>query len=95
MDGASMNLALRIAAGALGGYAFTWGFIALAIGLLVAARLDFDDAEALAYIAGIVVYLGAFLGAFTVSRLTRVWLTMVGGGALMAGAAWLVQRSLL
>ncbi len=90
-----MNVALRIAAGMLGGYAFTWGFIALAIGLLFAADLDFHDAEALGYIVGFIVFLVVFLWAFAARSLASVWLVLAGGGAAMTGAAWLVQRALL
>jgi hypothetical protein len=91
----AVRIALRIAAGMLGGYAFTWGFIALAIGLLFAARMEFHDAEALGYIVGFIVFLVAFLWAFAARSLLRVWLVLAGGGALMAAAAWLVQRALL
>ena len=63
-----MNIASRIAAGVLGGYAFTWGFI---------------------------VFLVVFLWAFAARSVLRVWGVLAGGGALMAGAAWLVQRALL
>lgn len=90
-----MNTALRIAAGMLGGYAFTWGFIALAIGLLVAARFDFHDAETLGTILGFLVFLVVFLWAFAARSVVRVWSVLAGGGASMAGAAWLVQRALL
>ena len=90
-----MSVALRIAAGMLGGYAFTWGFIAFAIVMLFAASMDFHDAEALGYILGFVVFLLAFLWAFAARSLARVWLVLAGGGALMSGAAWLVQRTLL
>ena len=85
----------RIAAGMLGGYAFTWGFIALLIGLSFAADMEFHDAEALGYILGFIVFLVAFLWAFAARSLARVWLVLAGGGALMTGAAWLVQRALL
>jgi hypothetical protein len=90
-----MNIALRIAAGMLGGYAFTWGFIALAITSLFAARLDFHDAETLGTILGFIVFLVVFLWAFAARSVLRVWGVLAGGGALMAGAAWLVQRALL
>lgn len=90
-----MNVALRIAAGMLGGYAFTWGFIALAITSLFAARLDFHDAETLGTILGFVLFLVVFLWAFAARSVLRVWLVLAGGGALMAGAASLVQRALL
>lgn len=90
-----VHLASRVAAGMLGGYAFTWGFIALLIGLLFAAKMEFHDAEALGYILGFIVFLGVFLWAFSARSLARVWLVLAGGGALMTGAAWLVQRALL
>lgn len=90
-----VHLASRIAAGMLGGYAFTWGFIALLIGLLFAAKMEFHDAEALGYILGFIVFLGVFLWAFSARSLARVWLVLAGGGASMSGAAWLVQRALL
>ncbi|MBB1601821.1 iron uptake protein [Variovorax sp. UMC13] len=90
-----VHLASRIAAGMLGGYAFTWGFIALLIGLLFAAKMEFHDAEALGYILGFIVFLGVFLWAFSARSLARVWLVLAGGGALMSGAAWLVQRALV
>jgi len=90
-----MNTALRIAAGMLGGYAFTWGFIALAITSLFAARLDFHDAETLGTILGFIVFLVVFLWAFAARSVLRVWGVLAGGGALMAGGAWLVQCALL
>lgn len=90
-----LQVVSRIAAGVLGGYAFTWGFIALCVGLLFAARMEFHDAEALGYIVGFAIFLAAFLWAFSAASVQRVWLVLAGGGALMAGAASLVQRALL
>lgn len=90
-----LNVVSRIAAGVLGGYAFTWGFIALSIGLLFAAQMEFHDAEALGYIVGFIVFLVAFLWSFAAASVRRVWLVLAGGGALMTGAAWLVQRAIL
>ena len=89
-----LHIVSRIAAGVLGGYAFTWGFIALGIGLLFAAQMEFHDAEALGYIVGFMVFLVAFLWAFSAASLRRVWLVLAGGGALMAAAASLVQQAL-
>ncbi len=90
-----LQIAARIAAGVLGGYAFTWGFIALSVVLLFAARLDFHDAETLASILGLIAFLAVFLWSFAAASVARVWLVLAGGGALMAGAAWLVQRALV
>ena len=89
------HLLSRIAAAVLGGYAFTWGFIALGICLLFRAGMPFDDAEALSYLLAFIVFLVAFCWAFAAGRLAKVWLVLAGGGALMTGAAWLVKRTLL
>jgi hypothetical protein len=90
-----LHIVSRIAAGMLGGYAFTWGFIALGIGLLFAAGMPFHDAESLSYMLAFLIFLIAFLWAFAATSLARVWLVLAGGGALMTGAAWLVQRALI
>lgn len=90
-----MTVVLRIAAGMLGGYAFTWGFIALVIASLFAAGLDFHDAETLGTILGFLMFLAVFLWAFAARNVLRVWSVLAGGGAFMAGGAWLVQRALL
>jgi len=90
-----LQIVSRIAAGVVGGYAFTWGFVALSIALLFAARLEFHDAEALGTITGFLVFLTVFLWAFAAASVARAWAVLVVGGALMAGAASLVQRALL
>ncbi len=90
-----LQVAARIAAGMFGGYVFTWGFIALSVVLLFAAGLDFHDAETLASILGLIAFLAVFLWSFAAASVARVWLVLAGGGALMAGAAWLVQRALV
>jgi hypothetical protein len=90
-----LHIASRIAAGVLGSYAFTWGFIALGIGLLFAAGMPFHDAESLSYILAFIVFLAAFLWAFAARSLARVWLVLAGGGVLMTGAASLVQHALV
>jgi hypothetical protein len=90
-----LQVASRIAAGVFGGYAFTWGFVALGVGVLFAAGMPFHDAEALSFIVGFLVFLTMFCWAFAAGSVTRAWLVLAGGGALMAGAASLVQRALL
>lgn len=90
-----LHVVLRIAAGLLGGYAFTWGFIALGVTLLFAAGMAFHDAEQLSSMLGFLVFLAVFLWAFAARSLPRVWLALAGGGALMAGAASLVQMALV
>ncbi len=90
-----LSLISRIASGVLGGYAFTWGCVALIIAGSYAAGMEFHDSEALGYILGFLVFLGVFLWAFAARSVTRVWLVLAGGGALMAGVASVLQRSLL
>jgi hypothetical protein len=89
------QLVQYIAAAVLGGYAFTWGFIAFGIASLFALGMEFHDAESLASILGFIVFLVVFLWTFTVRSLRRIWLTLAGGGALMAGAASLIQLTLV
>lgn len=90
-----LHIALRIATALLGGYVFTWGFMALGMAGLFALGLEFHDAESLSAIVGILLYLAVFLWAFAARSLRRVWLVLAGGGALMAGAASLVQWGLV
>jgi len=85
----------RIAAALLGGYVFTWGFIALSLAGLYGLGMRFHDAEALANIIGFLLYLVVFLWAFGAGRLNRVWLVLVGGGLLMAGTGALIQSLLV
>lgn len=88
-------VALRIAAATLGGYVFTWGFIALGVSLLFAAGMPFHDAESLSVMIGFLVFLGVFLWAFVARSLRRVWAVLAGFGLLMAGTASLVQHLLI
>ena len=90
-----LGIASRIAAALVGGYAFTWGFIALGVAALFAAGMGLHDAESLASTLGFLVFLCAFLWTFAARSLRRVWTVLAGGGALMTGAASLVQYSLL
>lgn len=88
------HLVSRIAAALLGGYAFTWGFVALGIALLVAGGVSFHEAQKLLYLLAFLLFLGLFLWAFAAPRLGRVWAVLAGGGASMTAAAWLLARSL-
>jgi len=89
-----IRIASRIAASLLGGWAFTWGFVALGITLLVAAGMPYGEARTLLYLLAFLVFLGLFLWSFAEAALSRVWLVLAGGGAVMTGAAWLLTRAL-
>jgi hypothetical protein len=88
-------LSSRILAALLGGYACTWGITSLGIAGLVFLGVDFHDAEASMFMLAFLCFLGLFLWAFTVTSVTRVWLSLLGSAALMTVAAWLLQRSVL
>lgn len=90
-----MVIALRISAAIFAGYGFTWGFIAVATAGLFALGMAFHDAEHLSAILGFLIYLCAFLWAFVDRNLGRVWATLVGGGAVMAITASLLQHHLI
>lgn len=90
-----LSHASRVAAGLLGGYAFTWGFTALGIAGLVALGADFHDAEIGVLLVALLVFLGLFLWAFAAASVVRVWIVLAGGGAVMTAAAWVLQRALL
>ncbi|ROR02372.1 hypothetical protein EDF72_1493 [Delftia acidovorans] len=89
------TILVRIAAAVFGGYAFTWGFIALGVVLMFAAGMEFHDAEHLGYILGFLVFLTVFLWAFAAQSLPRVWAVLAGGGIVMIGCASLLQQMLL
>lgn len=91
----STHIVARIAAAILGGYVFTWGFIALGVALLFAAGMEFHDAESLGYIIGFLIYLTAFLWAFANRKLKPVWFLLVGGGVFMTISASLIQSLLI
>lgn len=78
----------RIAAGVLGGYAFVWGFTTLTIALALTAEQSFGVAQTTAYLLAFLLYLGAFLWAFSAKRVSLVWAVLGGGGILMTTLAW-------
>lgn len=89
-----LGLISRIAASLLGGWVFVWGVVTLGIALAVAGGMPFDRARTLMYLLAFLVFLCAFLWAFTAARVRTVWLVLAGGGALMTGAAWLLVPTL-
>jgi hypothetical protein len=92
---AAAAVAARVAASLLGGWAFTWGFVALGITLLVAAGMPYGEAQTLLYLLAFLVFLGLFLWSYAAASVRRVWLVLAGGGAAMTAAAWLLARALV
>ncbi|MET0320336.1 MAG: iron uptake protein [Duganella sp.] len=90
-----LNIASRTLAAVLGGYAFTWGLIAFGMAAMVAADMEFHDAEHLTAIIGFLVFLTIFLTAFAARNITRVWLFLVAGAGVMTLCASLIQRQVV
>ncbi|MDT7838638.1 iron uptake protein [Aquabacterium sp. OR-4] len=84
----------RIAASLLGGWAFVWGFVTLAITGQVALGQSYGEAHTAAMLLAFLVFLAAFCWAFAARSLWRVWTVLAGGALLMTGAGWLLQSSL-
>lgn len=87
-------LAIRLLLAVLGGYAFCWGVIALCAAGTFPPGAEFHDGEMLGSILALLLYPAAFLWAFAARSLWRVGAVLVGGGALMAAAASLIQSGL-
>ncbi|PIM54974.1 iron uptake protein [Roseateles chitinivorans] len=90
-----LALLSRIGAAILGGYAFCWGFIAVVHAGLYSLGMPFHDAEHLAAILAVLLYLAVFLWTFAARRTGLIWAVLLVGGGLMTGAAALIQRALL
>jgi len=86
------DIVWRTLAAVFGGYAFTWGLIAFGMAAMVAADMEFHDAEHLTAIIGFLVFLTIFLTAFAARNIVRVWLVLVGGAVVMALAAELIKN---
>ena len=87
-------LAGRILLAVFGGYMFCWGVVALCAAGAFPLGAEFHDGETLGSILGLLVYPVAFLWAFAARSLWRAGAVLVGGGALMAAAASLIQMNL-
>jgi hypothetical protein len=91
----STIIVTRILTAILGGYVFTWGFMAFCVALLFAAGMEFHDAESLGNIFGFLAYLITFLWAFASRKLKPVWFVLAGGGLFMTLSASLIQSLLI
>lgn len=85
----------RIAASLLGSYLFVSGFMCFGICLAVAAGMRYAQAQELLSLSAFLVFVGCFIAAFALRSLARVWGLLVGLGAAMLGAGWLLSRALL
>lgn len=88
------GVANRFAAAIFGGYAFAFGFVAIASLAGFVAGLRFSDSQTLAWMLGVIVYLLALLWAFTPRSTAFVWAVLGGGGFVMGALAWTFSRML-
>ena len=84
----------RVLASLVGGWFFVWGLTVAGIAVGVLAGVDYHQMEALMYLLAFPVFLALFCWAYAAASITRVWLVLAGGGALMTGLAWLLVPSL-
>lgn len=89
------DIASRTLAAILGGYAFTWGLIAFGMATMVAADMEFHDAEHLTAIIGFLVFLVIFLAAFGARNIKRLWAILVGGAIILTVGATLIQNQVV
>lgn len=85
----------RIAAGVLGGYAFTWGFCAIGMAGLAALGVSLHTAETGVMLVAFLLFLCLFLWSFAARSMVKVWAVLAGGSAIMTGLALLLQRSMV
>lgn len=90
---APLQVASRLAAAFLGSYGFVSGAIAAGVSLLVHAGHSLDEARALLHLLAFPLFVACAVWAVCSSSIGRVWMTLAGGGALMLGSAWLLNRS--
>jgi hypothetical protein len=81
----------RVAASLLGSYAFVFGFVTLGTALGVAAGMPYGEAQTLLYLLAFLLFAACFCWAFIPVSGARVWAVLLGGGAVMTGAGWLLS----
>jgi hypothetical protein len=85
----------RIAAAVVGGWAFTWGFVSMAITGLGALGWPYTEANTAAMLVAFLVYLVVLCWAFAAASLARVWAALGGGAVVMTAAGWWLQSALV
>lgn len=86
-------LVARTLLAVFGGYTACWGVIALCAAASLPLGAEFHDGEMLGSILALLAYPVVFLWAFAARSLWRAGTVLVGGGALMAAVAALIQLS--
>lgn len=89
-----LAIASRFGAPILGGFAFTYGFVALATVAGFALGLRFFESWSLANLLSFLVYLVVLLWGFAARSVGRVWLVLGVGGVAMSVAAWALSGTM-
>lgn len=89
------HVAARVASAVLASYVLCWGLVAMGITGLVAAGMDFEDAEHLCLIVAVLAYVALFMWGFVVRRWAAWGLAAACAGVLMAGLAQWLQAGLV
>ncbi|MDP5239274.1 iron uptake protein [Uliginosibacterium sp. 31-16] len=89
------SLPLRILAAILGGWAFSWSFVACSTTVLVGLGMPFHDAETASLMLGLLAFLTVFLWAFATRSALRVATALPVGALLFHVVALLLQRQIL
>lgn len=87
----SLRVGLHVLGAVFGGYALAALAVAAAGALLARLGMARSDAVVSAAMLGVVAYLALLLWAFTVKSVARLWLSLAGGAATMAGLLWLLR----
>lgn len=81
-------VASRVLAAIGGGWLCSAGFVVLALALGHRAGLSFADAQTLAWLLAMPLYVAIVCWAFAARSGARVWAVLVIGGLLMGAAGW-------
>lgn len=76
-------VASRVLAAIAGGWLFSAGFVVLGLALGRRAGLSFADAQTLAWLLAMPLYVAIVCWAFAARSGARVWAVLVGGGLAM------------
>lgn len=88
-----VQLAARVAAAIVGGYAFAWGVAAAGTSVMFAAGMGFHDAEFLSSLLAVLAWLVAFLWSIAARRAWLPWAVLAGSAVVLIPLASYVQST--
>lgn len=81
-------VASRVLAAIAGGWLFSAGFVVLGLALGRRAGLSFADAQTLAWLLAMPLYVAIVCWTFAARSAWRVWAALVGGGLATGFLGW-------